>query len=519
MRIIGNCEQPLIGESLLWLIARASELNFFCRAEVVKVFADKSETAFTSMKKIDPGTLEGLDLHAIKSFLLISEKNLAYSLFNFYKPSWIRRVDIYNPFHTHIRICPTCAKKGIHLFIHQIELWDKCLIHKHKLTNLCQECGQVLGDFLIKFDSRESTFNPYKCKFCNKSAINIHRTLSDYEINKIEKIFIEYAEWLKVIDNAITKIYLLDTLMKHSVSVRAMQNTRLICNAPNWLKQCLKVNNAHEELEYSIYNSALGSVSENVIGQYKHSKDFLIQLYANQLLITAEKYKSHLTKTFEITIKTMSDTVKLKTRLPQPRKHENYSIWCEALIYLEKYIGHFLKDFDQYLYMYSKGEVKWPNYSNPGLFEHFLDGPLRIITLDQRLRGQSLGHQMLNLWVNNHLYSLFCNYLGKIITQDLSKFWLYSNSGSLDAHMLSVEDGNNYFYYYDSDAIRFHISGKKRIDLADLLSIFKSGFLSTYGFEYSERKRQFIRKITTHCDLVLDEKEIISRALREGKRA
>lgn len=513
MRIIGNREQPLIGESLLWLIARASELNFFCRAEVVKVFADHTELAFSTMNKRDPGTLEGFDIQAIKSLFNISEKNIAYSLFGFYSSFYLQC----------IRICPKCAEKGTHLFVHQVELFDKCPVHNQKLINKCQVCGSILGNFLIKFGSREEIFNPFRCKNCNNSAINSERSTSKYEIRKLKNFFVMYSAWREKISKANKKIYLIDT--KKLPTILSIHSTIIMPKDSTCPERFFYKKKNHEEIECSINNLALNSISRNInyVFHDETSKDVLIYQYAKQLMRSVERYKAILKKTFNITSETILITLKVKTQVPLfYRKTGGYSIWCEALIYLENYIGNFEKEFDRYIYWHNKGLKKLPNYNegNLGLFESFMDGPLRILTMDERLKvNKRFGYQMLNLWIKSHIYSIYCNYLGKIITQDLSRYWLYGNSGSLDGQMLYVDDGNNYFYYYHRNAIRFHISGNKRINLPDLISIFKSGFVSTYGFEYSERKRQFIRKISIHCDLDLYERGIISRALREGKKA
>lgn len=63
-----------------------------------------------------------------------------------------------------LRFCPVCITRGFHSVIHQMNIWDKCPIHKKPLLNHCPYCHNKIS---IKFSSKNFK-KPYSCQTCHR---------------------------------------------------------------------------------------------------------------------------------------------------------------------------------------------------------------------------------------------------------------------------------------------------------------------------------------------------------------
>lgn len=234
MRIIGSKIEQIPGQTFLWLIARASELNQFDGLDVKKLFAAVPSQGFNTKVKANPGVLDGFNVSCLLKLLNVSYKYLRYSCLEFYLPS--HGYSPYSSYEERIRICPICAKQGLHLTLHQVSFWKMCPLHKKRLISTCVKCSSLLGIFSLKECIRGELFNPYKCQVCGHIQIKIEVSNNNKRKKRVLELLGEYEAWINNVRKAYNKTL---TFYDQTPQIQTVHGSNFLVSRPEWVDDCL----------------------------------------------------------------------------------------------------------------------------------------------------------------------------------------------------------------------------------------------------------------------------------------
>lgn len=146
---------PLPQESTYAVLARLAALNVWTRTGVVRVFSTDGKGA-RDFRFVDCGLRLQDRLNELTGWCWKpAELRVEDQLPNLRRILWIPT----------LRFCPVCMACGFHCIWFQLAAMHECPLHGCLLTDRCQHCGAVVGEY--RFCAR--LFNkPFRCPSCGE---------------------------------------------------------------------------------------------------------------------------------------------------------------------------------------------------------------------------------------------------------------------------------------------------------------------------------------------------------------
>jgi hypothetical protein len=345
--IIGLNNWDATGESILSVVSRLAFLNNFTWSEVKKVFV---ESRVISNSTADATHQSGLLLEYINKLFSDPEKQRCKSFLNYYYPKSVLSPErITYLYSNQIRICPSCAAIGKHLLAHQLSYYDKCPIHKVKLTQTCVQCSSELGRFELRKPSDVlPCYGNFVCSNCGHQNLNLGNSVDSDDFidltKKIKQYLISFSIWLEEINYFYEKFHWLN-LSKERNPVLLISSSRRISKNKSC---CLTEINGYKKKQFIIHtdiNKRKGLYSNQEVNYFL---TILIEKAMSQLKYLKRRFKITSGQIQNATLLSKFDTIICG---------DEYSIWAEAFEDLSRLFNNPRSKDTLYKILDDKGEI------------------------------------------------------------------------------------------------------------------------------------------------------------------